>query len=112
MFEHYIVFTPHEGREADLLTALEQFGAGVSGDLPCLLELTWGANVNESGLQRGFTHGCFARLRDERSFQAEYWGHPAHQQLLTRLDELCEERFALDYVAVQVVTGAGEPQDV
>jgi hypothetical protein len=31
--------------------------------------------------------------------------HPAHQRLLTLLDELCEDRFALDYVAATAVHG-------
>lgn len=103
--EHYVIFKPHPGKHAELLEALERFGAGVSGSLPCLLELTWGANTNPSGLARGYTHSCFARLTSEESLKEEYWIHPAHQRLLGELDELCEDRFALDYVAATTVTG-------
>lgn len=105
--EHYVIFKPRPGQEAALLEALERFGAGVSGALPCLLELTWGVNTNPSGLARGYTHGCFARLTTEASLTDEYWIHPAHQRLLGELDELCEDRFALDYVAGTTVTGTG-----
>ncbi|GAA3527390.1 hypothetical protein GCM10022222_07990 [Amycolatopsis ultiminotia] len=108
MFEHYVVFTPKPGRADDLAQALSDFGAGVHGTLPDLLELTFGANVNTGGLQRGFTHACLARLTSETAFKDQYWNHPAHRRLLERLDELCEERFALDYVPEATVTGRKE----
>jgi hypothetical protein len=36
-------------------------------------------------------------LTDEHALRTVYWNHPAHQTLLGRLDELCADRFALDY---------------
>ena len=98
MLEHYVVFKPRAGRAEDLTNALD-------GTLPCLLELTWGPNANPSGLAHGYTHGCLARLTTESSLKEEYWGHPAHQRLLTLLDELCDDRFALDYVAATAAHG-------
>jgi hypothetical protein len=111
MLEHYVIFKPQPGRDADLLSALQQFGEGVTRGLPCLLELTWGANTNPSGIQRGYTHSCLARLISAESLKTQYWVHPAHQRLLAQLDELCEDRFAMDYLADVVVTGVGGEHD-
>jgi hypothetical protein len=96
MLDHYVVFRPHPGREKDLTAALTEFATAIGG-LGCLHELTAGENINASGLQRGYTHGCFARLTSEQALKTDYWHHPAHQRLLSQLDELCEDRFALDY---------------
>ncbi|MFC4945437.1 Dabb family protein [Pseudonocardia sp. GCM10023141] len=94
MLEHYVVFQPRPGREADLAEELRAFGEGIAG-LPELIELTWGENTNPSGLKLGYTHACLARLTD--GGLDGYWVHPAHARLLGVLDELCESRFALDY---------------
>ncbi|SKG68421.1 Stress responsive A/B Barrel Domain [Mycobacteroides abscessus subsp. bolletii] len=107
MFEHYVVFKPKPGRAGELTQALQEFGDGVRETLPCLTELTFGENLNKSGLDRGFTHGCLARLASEAAFKDDYWNHPAHVRLIAALDELCEERFALDYVPKEAVTGRG-----
>ena len=96
MLDHYVVFRPHPGREKDLTAALAEFTAAIDG-LDCLHEITCGENVNPSGLKHGYTHGCFARLTSEQALKTDYWDHPAHQRLLGQLDELCEDRFALDY---------------
>lgn len=105
MFEHYVIFKPKPGAGAELTQALEEFGAGVRETLSCLTELTFGENVNPSGLDRGYTHACLARLTSQASFKDEYWNHPAHVRLLAALDELCEDRFALDYVPGEIITG-------
>jgi hypothetical protein len=105
MLEHYVVFKPRSGRAEDLTSALAEFATGIDGTLPCLLELTWGPNTNPSGLAHGYTHGLYSRLTTEASLREEYWVHPAHQRLLSLLDDLCDDRFALDYVARNVVRG-------
>ncbi|WP_445183269.1 Dabb family protein [Pseudonocardia sp. Cha107L01] len=96
MLDHYVVFQPHRGREEELSAALRDFAAGITG-LTCVQDFTWGENTNASGLKHGYTHGCFARLTGEAALRGDYWNHPAHQKLLGRLDELCIDRFALDY---------------
>ncbi|MCU1629935.1 MAG: Dabb family protein [Pseudonocardia sp.] len=105
MLDHYVVFRPRAGKEDELSAALEKFGSAIAGNMPCLVEFTWGPNVNQSGLDHGFTHGCFARLTTQASLKEEYWIHPAHQALLGVLDELCEDRFALDYAVDDVIRG-------
>src|SRR5258708_29664718 len=99
MWEHYVVSKPRAGRAEDLTNALAEFAAGLDGTLPCLLELTWGPNTNPSGLAHGYTHGRLARLTTESSLKEEDWVPPAHQPLLTLLDQLCHDRFAPDYLA-------------
>jgi hypothetical protein len=96
MLDHYVVFRPFEGKEQDLSAALREFAADIAG-LDCLHESTWGENTNPSGLKHGYTHGLFARLTSEEALRSDYWNHPAHQKLLGKLDELCADRFALDY---------------
>jgi hypothetical protein len=96
MLDHYVVFQPHRGREEELSTALRDFAGDITG-LTCLKDFSWGENTNASGLKHGYTHGCYARLTGEAALRGDYWNHPAHQKLLGRLDELCIDRFALDY---------------
>ncbi|MFJ6216598.1 Dabb family protein [Streptomyces sp. NPDC092296] len=103
MLEHYVVFRPHPGREDRLADAVRELAAAVAGAVPGLLELTWGENTNPSGLARGYTHGCLGRFQDARAFDA-YWEHPAHQRFMARLDEVCADRFAIDYA-----TGGTDP---
>jgi hypothetical protein len=96
MLDHYVVFQPHPGREKDLTAALREFGEGIKS-LECLHDFSAGENINQSGLKHGYTHGCFARLTSEQALKTDYWLHPAHQRLLGLLDDLCVDRFAVDY---------------
>jgi hypothetical protein len=96
MLDHYVVFQPHPGREKDLTAALREFSEGIKS-LDCLQDLSYGENINQSGLKHGYTHGLFGRLTSEQALKTDYWHHPAHQRLLGLLDELCADRFALDY---------------
>jgi len=35
--------------------------------------------------------------RTPDSLAGSYWNHPAHQELLARIDAVCAERFAIDF---------------
>lgn len=96
MLEHYVIFKPFSGKESGLDTACAELAAGFADGLPGLVELSWGRNTNRSGLDRGFTHGCLGRFTDAEAFK-RYWEHPAHARFMGVLDELCEDRFAIDY---------------
>lgn len=96
MLDHYVAFRPSEGSEAAVGEALREFASAITV-LACVHDLTWGENTNSSGLQRGFTHGCFVRLTTEEALRSEYWNHPAHQKLLSELERLHTDRFAVDY---------------
>ncbi|WP_214108491.1 Dabb family protein [Acrocarpospora catenulata] len=104
MLEHYVIFKPFPEHVAALAEELQAFGEGVRGTLPELIEFTWGENTNASGLAEGYTHACLARLTGPEGLTA-YWVHPAHQRLLSRLDELCQKRFAIDYGIGERITG-------
>ncbi|NDZ78631.1 Dabb family protein [Streptomyces sp. SID10853] len=108
MLEHYVVLKPHPGREQQLTEALRELAAGIGGGVTGLRHLTWGENTNASGLARGYTHGCLGRFDTARAFDA-YWVHPAHQLFMSRLDEICSERFAMDYATDPAPPG--ESQD-
>ncbi|WP_028266949.1 Dabb family protein [Arthrobacter sp. MA-N2] len=96
MLEHYVLFAPQEGKAEELESALIRFSEGISTGCGSLVDISWGPNFNPSGLGRGFSYGCLARLSGDTL--DEYWNHPAHQQLLSELDALCRERFAMDYL--------------
>lgn len=107
MLDHYVVFKAKSDAVQSLDDALRTFARAIV-ELDCVVEFTWGQNINGSGLARGFTHGCLARLDSEQALKSEYWNHPAHTLLLGQLDDLCDDRFALDYVVGQANAPADE----
>lgn len=92
-----MVFVAAPGQDGRLDEELTKMADGL-GDLPGLVALTWGANTNPTGLSRGYSHGCLGRFEDKAAFQ-RYWDHPAHVAFADALEDICTERFALDYVA-------------
>jgi hypothetical protein len=97
MLDHYVAFKARQGQEQALSAVLDRFVRGLWDQLNCVLDVSAGANINQSGLGRGYTHGCYVRLTDAESLRGTYWNHPAHQQLLNELDAVCAERFAVDF---------------
>jgi hypothetical protein len=97
VLEHYVAFKARPGQEQALGAMLDRFVRAISGQLNCVLDIAAGANVNKSGLAKGYTHGCYVRLTDPDSLTGSYWNHPAHQELLAQIDEACAERFAVDF---------------
>lgn len=96
MLEHYVVFKPKAGQEDRLDEACAALTDGLASGLPGMRSLSWGRNTNKSGLDRGYTHGCLGRFNDEEAF-GRYWNHPAHAAFMAALDDICEDRFAIDY---------------
>ncbi|MYU21900.1 Dabb family protein [Streptomyces sp. SID8352] len=96
MLTHYVVFRPRPGREKDLADALGELSDGLRAGIVGMTALTWGENTNPSGLRHGFTHGSLGRFTDRAAFD-RYWNHPAHERFMHVLDDICEDRFALDY---------------
>lgn len=107
MLEHYVLFQPKPDADSRLEQALESFSEAIRDESSILSEISWGRNTNPSGLDRGFSYGCFARIAPGR-FQ-NYWDHPAHQELLKQLDELCADRFAMDYETTDVSAVTAQP---
>jgi Stress responsive A/B Barrel Domain len=94
---HYVALKARPGQEQALGAMLDRFAGAISGQLDCVLDIAAGANINKSGLAQGYTHGCYVRLTDPDSLAGSYWNHPAHQELLARIDAVCAERFAIDF---------------
>ena len=98
MLDHYLVLTARPGQEQTLSAVLDRFARGIKGQLDSLLDISAGPNVNQGGLDRGYTHGCYVRLTDRESLMTSYWNHPAHQALLAEIDAVCADRFVVDVV--------------
>lgn len=97
MLDHYVAFKARPGQEQALSAVLNRFASAISGQLTCVLDMSAGANISQSGLAQGYTHGCYVRLTDPDSLTSSYWNHPAHQALLAELDAVCADRFAVDF---------------
>lgn len=100
MLEHYVVFKTRPGQEDQFDAACAELAAELGEGIEGLQAFSWGRNTNQSGLARGFTHGCLGRFSDKDAFR-RYWDHPAHVAFMSALDKLCEDRFALDYETVE-----------
>lgn len=98
MLQHIVVFSTGEKPREPLEETLDRFARGIRS-CPEVIDVSWGENVNPTGLERGYEFVCIATLSTIEAMKKEYWNHPAHQELLERLPEVCESRFALDYCA-------------
>ena len=67
---------------------------GLQGQIPGLLETSYGANV--SPRSQGFTHGSVMKFQDKTALDA-YSPHPVHQKLLDWLVPLVKVAAELDY---------------
>jgi hypothetical protein len=106
---HVLVVSTTEVDADPLRTALVDFVREIA-DCPGLSEITWGENVNPTGLDRGYDLVCLSILDGHETLRGAYWNHPGHQRLLVRLGELGASRFALDYIArTDAGSGEGEP---
>ena len=67
---------------------------GLQGQIPGLLETSYGANV--SPRSQGFTHGGVMKMRDKAALDA-YTTHPVHEKLVQWLMPLLKVAAELDY---------------
>jgi len=67
---------------------------GLQGQIPGLLETSYGANV--SPRSQGFTHGGVMKFRDAAALEA-YVTHPVHTKLVEWLMPLLKVAAELDY---------------
>ncbi|WP_341996713.1 Dabb family protein [Microbacterium sp. LWH7-1.2] len=96
MLEHILIISAGDLPREPLEDALNRFARDIH-DCPGLVSISWGRNVNPTGLQRGCDYVCSALLDSIDTLQTDYWNHPAHHVLLEELPALCAERFALDF---------------
>src|SRR5690606_4372264 len=95
MIEHIVLLRARDGREAELDAALDEFVTEII-ELDTVREISAGPNFNKGGAARGWTHGMRVLLT-EREALPGYWDHPSHVRLAETLDEVCRDRFAIDY---------------
>lgn len=67
---------------------------GLQGQIPGLLETSYGANV--SPRSQGFTHGGVMKFRDAAALES-YFTHPVHEKLVQWLTPLLKVAAELDY---------------
>ncbi|WIJ25068.1 Dabb family protein [Devosia sp. RR2S18] len=105
MIEHILVAGVHPERADELTRALAGFCAEVLVELPTIVRCTSGPNFNPRSLAQGHTHGLYALIPDDETLQ-RYLSCERHQALVQHLDELGAVRFALDFRAEGLGTGA------
>jgi hypothetical protein len=95
MLSHILIVSRGDRPREPLELLLAEFARGIEG-CPGVLRVHWGENTNATGLARGYDYVCATELVDLQTMRTAYWEHPAHRDLLERLPDLCEARFALD----------------
>ena len=95
MLSHILIIERGECEAEPLEELLDRFSRGIA-DCAGVHRVYWGENANPTGLARGYSYVCVTELDDLQTMKTAYWEHPAHRDLLARLPELCEARFALD----------------
>lgn len=92
--EHIVWFKlKPESTEADEAELIRRLRA-LKDQIPGIIELTAGRNVRD--ISHGFTVGLIVRLKDLDALEA-YRAHPAHQEILKYIEEVTENRLAVDY---------------
>lgn len=94
MVDHLVFFAVREdaSREeaADLIESLR----ALRSDVPGVVDLSVGKDF--SGRAGGYTHALCARFTD-RDGLGTYLGHPAHLEVVEKLDRLTTGRIVADY---------------
>ena len=94
MYAHTFLFQWQAGVTAEMQERAAREIRGFHGQIPGLLEASYGKNASPRG--QGFTHGGVMKFRDAAALE-EYFGHPAHQKLVEWLMPLLKVAAELDY---------------
>ena len=94
MYIHTFLFQWQDGVSAQDKERAALEIRGLQGQIPGLLETSYGANV--SPRSQGFTHGGVMKLRDATALEA-YFRHPVHEKLVQWLMPLLKVAAELDY---------------
>lgn len=94
MVDHLVFFAVKEEASQeevdDLITSIR----GLRDDVPSTIDLSVGEDF--SGRSGGYTHGLLARFTDRAGLQ-EYMEHPAHLDVVEKLDATTTGRIVVDY---------------
>jgi Stress responsive A/B Barrel Domain len=94
MYIHTFLFQWQPSVTAEMKERAAREIRGLQGQIPGLLETSYGANV--SARSQGFTHGGVMKFRDKAALDA-YSPHPVHQKLVDWLMPLLKVAAELDY---------------
>jgi Stress responsive A/B Barrel Domain len=94
MYIHTFLFQWQPNVTAEMKERAARDIRGLQGQIPGLLETSYGANV--SPRSQGFTHGGVMKFRDAGALQA-YFTHPVHAKLVEWLMPLLKVAAELDY---------------
>ena len=94
MYIHTFLFQWQAGVGAKEIERAAREIRALQGQIPGLLETSYGANV--SPRSQGFTHGGVMKFRDKSALEA-YFTHPAHEKLVAWLMPLLKVAAELDF---------------
>ena len=94
MYIHTFLFQWQAGVSAKEIERAAREIRALQGQIPGLLETSYGANV--SPRSQGFTHGGVMKFRDAAALEA-YFTHPVHEKLVQWLMPLLKLAAELDY---------------
>src|ERR1700720_890978 len=94
MYIHTFLFQWQPSVTAEMKDRAAREIRGLQGQIPGLLETSYGANV--SPRSQGFTHGGVMKFQDKAALDA-YSPHPVHQKLVDWLMPLLKVAAELDY---------------
>lgn len=94
MYIHTFLFQWQAGVGAKEIERAAREIRALQGQIPGLLETSYGANV--SPRSQGFTHGGVMKFRDKSALEA-YFTHPVHEKLVAWLMPLLKVAAELDF---------------
>ena len=94
MYIHAFLFQWHASVTEAMKERAAQEIRALQGQIPGLLEASYGANVSPRG--QGFTHGGVMKFKDKASLDA-YTPHPVHAELVAWLRPLLKLAAELDF---------------
>jgi Stress responsive A/B Barrel Domain len=94
VYVHTFLFQWQAGVSANEIQRAAEEIRALQGQIPGLLETSYGANV--SPRSQGFTHGGVMKFRDKAALEA-YFTHPVHEKLVQWLMPLLKLAAELDY---------------
>ncbi|SKG72114.1 Uncharacterised protein [Mycobacteroides abscessus subsp. bolletii] len=97
--------SPSATGEDQFFRAIKSFEEGMGDGLPGLQTPTGGRTPTTRVCPVAIPTDAWG-VDDEAAFQ-RYWNHPVHERFMSVLDNICEDRFGIDYT-VEMKVGNDE----
>jgi hypothetical protein len=92
--DHLVFFAVRDGASQEDVEDLVSSIRALRDEVPSTVDLSVGEDF--SGRSGGYTHAIFARFEDTAGLQ-EYMEHPAHLDVVEKLDATTTGRIVVDY---------------